>query len=364
MQPFLLKTLHVLPNIGIDRTDALQHQFPQYIFPDIVGRTGASTAFVAGAYIVVLLTVKAFAGSKVQLIPTIGTEQKPGEQSLPFRFCGTAFVFSQLLHPVPLSLRNDCFLRIREDTHIFDGIGNPLLQLIGLGIGLEIAGTAGVLHPFQNTHNRLTNPMVRALRHFLTLFRVRMIFRLFGIQRLGSQHLILLQYTGNLFRPLAVNSQVKDALDYWGGILVNDPMVFIGRVSAITIGRFSQMLSAGAFLPEYDSDFFAGVPWIPLVEQITDSGKTIAVAPFTVHTIIDGDKAHIVAGENDVRVLPNGQVISAKSTKILDQPATDKPLLNQCKAFLHAGAVKIGSRISVIHQNFQVGVAMLGCVPG
>ena len=206
--------------------------------------------------------------------------------------------------------------------------------------------------------------MVRALRHFLTLFRVRMIFRLFGIQRLGSQHLILLQYTGNLFRPLAVNSQVKDALDYWGGILVNDPMVFIGRVSAITIGRFSQMLSAGAFLPEYDPDFFAGVPWIPFVEQITNSSKAVAVASFTVHTIIDSDKAHIVAGENDVRVLSNGQVISAKPTKILDQPATDKPLLNQCKAFLHAGTVKIGSRISVIHQNFQVGVAMLGCVPG
>ena len=55
----------------------------------------------------VLLAVKAFAGSKVQLIPAIRTEQKPSEQSLPFRFCGTAFVFSQLLHPVPLSLRND-----------------------------------------------------------------------------------------------------------------------------------------------------------------------------------------------------------------------------------------------------------------
>ncbi len=153
----------------------------------------------------VLLVVKAFAGSKVQLIPAIRIEQKPREQSLPFRFCGTAFAFSQLLHPVPLSLRNDCFLRIREDTHIFDGIGNPLLQLIGLGIGLEIAGTAGVLHPFQNTRNRLTNSMVRALRHFPTLFWVRMVFRLFGIQRLGSQHLILLQYTGNLLQPLAVN---------------------------------------------------------------------------------------------------------------------------------------------------------------
>ena len=101
-----------------------------------------------------------------------------------------------------------------------------------------------------------------------------------------------------------------------------------------------------------------------VLEQITNSSKAVAVASFTVHTIIDSDKAHIVAGENDVRVLSNGQVISAKSTKILDQPATDKPLLNQCKAFLHAGTVKIGSRISVIHQNFQVGVAMLGCVPG
>ena len=206
--------------------------------------------------------------------------------------------------------------------------------------------------------------MVRAFRHLLPLFRVRMVFRLFGIQRLGSQYLILLQYAGNLFRPLAVNGQVKDALDYWGSILVNDPMVFIGWVSAIAIGRFSQMLSAGAFLTEYDPDFFAGVPWIPLVEQIANSGKAVAVAPFTVHTIVDGDKAHIVAGENDVRVLPNGQVISAKPAEILDQPATDESLLNQCKAFLYARAVKIGSRISVIHQNFQVGVAMLGCIPG
>lgn len=44
-------------------------------------------------------------------------------------------------------------------------------------------------------------------------------------------------------------------------------MVFIGWVSAIAIGRLSQMLAAGAFLTEYDPDFFAGVPWIPFVEQ-------------------------------------------------------------------------------------------------
>ena len=141
-------------------------------------------------------------------------------------------------------------------------------------------------------------------------------------------------------------------------------MVFIGWVSAIAIGRFSQMLSAGAFLAEYDTHFFTGVPWIPFVEQIANSGKTIAVTTFAVHTVIDGNETYIVAGENNVRVLPNGQIISAKPAEIFDQPATDKTLLNQRKAFLYAGTVKIGSRISVIHQNFQVGVAMLGCVPG
>jgi hypothetical protein len=55
LQPFLLKTLHILPDIGINRPNALQHLFSQYIFPDIVSRAGASTAFVVGAYIVVLL---------------------------------------------------------------------------------------------------------------------------------------------------------------------------------------------------------------------------------------------------------------------------------------------------------------------
>ena len=62
-----------------------------------------------------------------------------------------------------------------------------------------------------------------------------------------------------------------------------------------------------------------------VIEQITNSGKTVAVAPFTVHTIVDGDKAHIVAGENDIRVLTNSQIISAKPAEIfLCQVGTKK----------------------------------------
>ena len=141
-------------------------------------------------------------------------------------------------------------------------------------------------------------------------------------------------------------------------------MLLVGGVGAVAIGRLAQMLSAGAFLTEYDTDFLAGVPWIPLVEQITNCGKAVTVSPFTVHTIVDGDKAHIIAGENNVCVLSNSQVITAKSAEILDQPAANKPFLDQCEAFLHAGTVKIGSCITIVHQNFQVRVTMIGCISG
>ena len=131
----------------------------------------------------VLLAVKAFAGSKVQLIPTIGTEQKPGEQSLPFRFHGTAFVFAQLLYSIPLRLRHNSFLRIRHDEHILRIVGNPLFQLVGLGVGLEIAGAAGVFLPFQNPDDGLIAPAIRVLGHRLSLTA--------SIQRLGRKNLIL-----------------------------------------------------------------------------------------------------------------------------------------------------------------------------
>ena len=39
-----------------------------------------------------------------ELAAAIGTEQKTGEKSLPFRFCGAAFVLSQFLYSVKLCL--------------------------------------------------------------------------------------------------------------------------------------------------------------------------------------------------------------------------------------------------------------------
>ena len=112
----------------------------------------------------ILLSLKALAGGKVELVAAIGTEQKPGEQSLPFRFSGAAFVFAQLLYSVPLCLGDDGFLCVLQNIHILRVIGKSLFELEGFGVGLEITGAACVLNPFQNTDHRIVIPTVGVFR--------------------------------------------------------------------------------------------------------------------------------------------------------------------------------------------------------
>ena len=65
----------------------------------------------------------------MKLAAAIGTEQKSGKQSLPFRFYGAAFVFPQLLYPVKLCLRYNRFLCIRQIEHNEQVIQHLLLLI-------------------------------------------------------------------------------------------------------------------------------------------------------------------------------------------------------------------------------------------
>ena len=139
------------------------------------------------------------------------------------------------------------------------------------------------------------------------------IFLTAGIQSFGRENLIPFKNPRNLLRAFAVNAEVKNALDYWGSILVNDPMVFIGWVSAVAIGRFAEVFAAGAALMQADTDFLGGIARIPLVEQVADRDKALSVPALAVHAVVDGNEPHIVAGEDDVGVLAYSQVITTKA---------------------------------------------------
>ena len=101
-----------------------------------------------------------------------------------------------------------------------------------------------------------------------------------------------------------------------------------------------------------------------VLEQITDCGEAFAVSPVAVHTVIDGDKADIVARKNNIRILSNGQIVTPKAAEVFDQPTAHKTLLDKCKAFLHTGTIKVRSGITVIHQNFQVCIPMIMGISG
>lgn len=73
------------------------------------------------------------------------------------------------------------------------------------------------------------------------------------------------------------------------------------------------MLAAGAALMQADADFLGSISRIPLVEQVADCGKSFSVPTLTVHAVIDGNEAHIVAGEDDVGVLAYCQIITTKA---------------------------------------------------
>ncbi len=60
------------------------------------------------------------------------------------------------------------------------------------------------------------------------------------------------------------------------------------------------MLAAGATGFHHRTNLFTGVFGIKIVKKVTKGGKIVS-PPGTVHAIVDGDEAHIVAGENNFR---------------------------------------------------------------
>lgn len=101
-----------------------------------------------------------------------------------------------------------------------------------------------------------------------------------------------------------------------------------------------------------------------VLEQVADRGKALSVPALAVHAVVDGNEPHIVAGEDDVGVLAYGQIVTTEAAEVFAEPAAHQALLDEFKALLYAWALEIRTGITVIHQHFQVRVAMISCVFG
>ena len=107
----------------------------------------------------------------------------------------------------------------------------------------------------------------------------------------------------------------------------------------------------------------ANILRIHLVHYVTKRAE-IVLSVFAVNAIVDGDKSDIMLGKIIVSVLTYLKVISTKSRGILDNNGRDISHLHILKHLLKAGAVEVGSRISIVHIELGVGESMLLCVFG
>ena len=89
---------------------------------------------------------------------------------MPFGLLGrAALVFPQLLHPRKNLFFDNGWLGIGKNPLVLQGIMQPLFQLVGFGIGLEIHCAAGVLWPLQDSRHRFRTPLIRLLGQRLSV---------------------------------------------------------------------------------------------------------------------------------------------------------------------------------------------------
>ena len=76
------------------------------------------------------------------------------------------------------------------------------------------------------------------------------------------------------------------------------------------------MLAAHSLGLDDGAHFPAGILGIEVVEQVADRGK-ITVAMFGIHAVVHGDESHIHAGEYDLCVVSNLQIVPAEAAHVL-----------------------------------------------
>ena len=154
---------------------------------------------------------------------------------------------------------------------LLDGRFPLLLVPDGVGVGLEINRTARVFPSFQNMNNGIGVPVVRISG-----------FSTWGANALspfiGSrvEHLFRLQEFGDLHRPSAFHTQLKDTLDHKSGCLVHNPLCSILRVFAVAKGDIGcqrdALLALGLL---YRTNLAAGILGKKLIEPVFDSRNIV-----------------------------------------------------------------------------------------
>ena len=274
----------------------------------------------------VLPLLKVVGGAVAHFCPAVSTVNHAGEQAALSGFCPSVALLADLLHLVKDFLLNDSRMGVVEYRLLLNGCFPLLLVPDGVGVGLEINRTAGVFPSFQNMNNGIGVPVVRISG-----------FRTWGVNALSPliggrvEHLFRLQEFGDLHRPPAFHTQLKDTLDHRSSCLVHNPLCPILRVFAVAkgdIGRQRDALLALGLL--YRTDFAAGILGKKLIEPVFDPRNIVvgAVGVNGVKVVVDGDIAHTIFRKSEVDIQARQRGISPQTGQVFRQHNSHFPRLD------------------------------------
>ena len=137
-------------------------------------------------------------------------------------------------------------------------------------------------------------------------------------------------------------------------------MVFVFRVFPVAIDSAVGGGLAG-FSLDTDGSFLlaAQVAQIPLVHNVEEGGKFVAVLVIAVHTVGDGNKVNAVLPEEYLRVKSGLQIVTPRPAHILDDHMGNPTCLNVCDKLFPCRPLEIAAAPAIIGVMAAVGVASL-----
>ena len=157
----------------------------------------------------------------------------------------------------------------------------------------------------------------------------------------GTKHLFFGQDRRNPAGAIACGTQGKDSFHNGSGFLVYDQLLGL-RVFDISIGSARpKPFSTLRFGFLNCTDFSAGVPNKPLVEQIFERHEIIALCVFRVHIVVDRNVPDAEHGEALFNVETGVKLISAKAAEILGHNDSNLAVFHIRDHLLKCGSLEV-----------------------
>jgi len=296
-------------------------------------------------------------GSVVQLLATISTEYQTVKHTGSTGLGFAVALLTDLLNLFKHIFCNNGFMGIIKDCLIFCFVYPFLLIPDGIGVGLEIDDTPGVLSAFQNFHNGIAVPSAGIFR-----YGIRRVDTMASLIRRRSQNLLFSQHIGNLRRASSFHAQLKDIFHDLCCFRVNDPVLRILRIFHITVREVGcQRNTSLTPCLVHSTNLAAGVTGVKLVEPVLDACKIVvhAIRVRRIKVIVDGNETDTVLRKGKVGVQSGQRRVSAKSGKVFAKNNGNLTGLHFCQHTLKAGTVIIRTTVTVIYKEYRIGKVML-----